>query len=878
MAFEDRKNLFEMLNCWECRDGVMFLVDGQVDIGLKIEVPPGLMQSTNSISNTVNQLRSALTNAIPTKARLRLVVESLPQDSTILEQQQTQITTINPLITTMLAKRQEIYRQLIEKEYAIVTSAYVILTFGEQRQRLSKNPIMSFFQQLQTRQKDPLASHATGHVTYTKSEFAEIMQRAKEYREKLKAFLSAVYSCENMNTDDMFGLMYRMLNPDHTGKVKPSYKPTWQNYSRSAALEHKSLRPPTLRMQVAKHNVENGRLNTGKIGNYYFGILSLAATPDETVATMVDQLLDTEGRCIYVLDIEHEAYQDTLTRLNSTARQFSATVQSSEGYVDRSQHVGLHQNNAAIEHMTMTGDHAFRVGCNIVFYDKDQRVLTERIDAALGRAVSVPGSPFRRLQEGILNPFLQTLPHNGLAIDATTLMVGYNATHFFPFNGQYKGSPTARSLYQTPEGNIVGHDYFDPRTKASNAVVVGGTGGGKTFFVQMSVSDALAQENTDIVLIDRGKSYLNFVQAFGGAFIDIKAGGTTSINPFDLPEGEHEPNEDKIAYLLTQLRAMLPTNDVEQVSIEDAILTSALIDLYKRKTKEYGDGNGGFIKQFQGAILSDFVKVLNNIEQVGSVSAKQEQIELASAMALRLQKWTGDTPYGRFIDKPTNVPTHNNRLVYYETSQLGDGELAQVGIIAIANLVYNLVDRDYSRQKIIIFDECWKLFDIPSAAGFIEDLYRRLRRYNAAVWSVTQGVEEFQSGNVSGVLNNTQIFYLLPVGDTNAQPAIDLLAMTEQAANTYKMLKQVDGKYSECLMIRELRSGKKEAGKFWIRPSKFDFSLFSTAAANIDMRQKYIKRYGSVEEAVMRMAYPEQYTDLPEKANNKLDPALGGRL
>ncbi len=180
-----------------------------------------------------------------------------------------------------------------------------------------------------------------------------------------------------------------------------------------------------------------------------------------------------------------------------------------------------------------------------------------------------------------------------------------------------------------------------------------------------------------------------------------------------------EKPEDKIAYLLTQLRAMLPTNDVEQVSIEDAILTSALIDLYKRKTKQYGDGNGGINKQFQGAILSDFVKVLNNIEQVGSVSAKQEQIELASAMALRLQKWTGDTPYGRFIDKPTNVPTHNNRLVYYETSQLGDGELAQVGIIAIANLVYSLVERDYSRQKIIIFDECWKLFDIPSAAGFI---------------------------------------------------------------------------------------------------------------------------------------------------------------
>ena len=125
---------------------------------------------------------------------------------------------------------------------------------------------------------------------------------------------------------------------------------------------------------------------------------------------------------------------------------------------------------------------------------------------------------------------------------------------------------------------------------------------------------------------------------------------------------------------------------------------------------------------------------------------------LARSLALRLQPWSGDTPFGNLLDRDSTV-FPDAPVLYFETSGLeAYPKLQNVATLLIAEAIWRRVKRTPERRKLIILDEFWTLLQIPKAASFIVELYRRFRRYNAAAYAVTQSLKDFTGEGAQGIL------------------------------------------------------------------------------------------------------------------------------
>jgi type IV secretory pathway VirB4 component len=142
---------------------------------------------------------------------------------------------------------------------------------------------------------------------------------------------------------------------------------------------------------------------------------------------------------------------------------------------------------------------------------------------------------------------------------------------------------------------------------------------------------------------------------------------------------------------------------------------------------------------------------------------------------------------------------------------------------------------DKALRKLIIFDEAWKYFNDAISAELIENLYRTARKFNAAVYSISQSPDDFlQSAASSSVLGNSYVKYILQLqkGHENLQK----FGLNEQEIETVKSLSSVRKKYSEVFLkfnqcSRVLR----------IQPSAADYGICTTDPDDEQTQNRLLK-------------------------------------
>ena len=207
---------------------------------------------------------------------------------------------------------------------------------------------------------------------------------------------------------------------------------------------------------------------------------------------------------------------------------------------------------------------------------------------------------------GLLTQFTALAPCSGLTNERVFLTLQENAADFFPLDAPWKGSSKPVSLMWNRWDGLTSVNPFDPKSGNWNGIVIGGSGSGKTFLMQTLLGDLL-RGNTDVMIVDRGYGYKHLVELFGGEIIPIEPGSSVSINPFDLPEGINTPDDQKKGFLMTVLRAMLPSEGGVTESLENAILSSAI-------SQTYAKALNGKVKNIR---LSTFADVLSDLAVIG---------------------------------------------------------------------------------------------------------------------------------------------------------------------------------------------------------------------------------------------------------------------
>ena len=275
-----------------------------------------------------------------------------------------------------------------------------------------------------------------------------------------------------------------------------------------------------------------------------------------------------------------------------------------------------------------------------------------------------------------------------------------------------------------------------------NAVYLGASGSGKSFFVKKEIVLNFLARDVDQIIIDVEQEYVYTVLKLGGQVIPIMPGGKYHINPLDIADLNYEFDEssmlfgevvdpilEKVSFIMKLLEVMLGRS-WGMDSIQKTLIDECLRDLYKPFMK---DG------KLYRAPANDETPTLNDMMEWFSGSKVPE----ARGLYYTLKRFAGDGSFNIFSEH-TNVEA-DNRLVAFDISQVGE-ELKLMAMTIIQDAMWGRLSRNrrISRYTYIYIDEI-HLYFAPgqeTSAQFIASLYKRARKYGGACTGITQNVSD----------------------------------------------------------------------------------------------------------------------------------------
>lgn len=153
---------------------------------------------------------------------------------------------------------------------------------------------------------------------------------------------------------------------------------------------------------------------------------------------------------------------------------------------------------------------------------------------------------FATLRYQQLDGLNTALPFGTRKINCFRTLTTESLAAFMPFNAQEMQHKKGTYYGQNAISNNM---IFINRNKLlnGNCIVLGVSGGGKSFFVKEDITSIfLSDENADILIIDPEREYHPLVKTLGGEVIEISANSENHINAMDM-NANYEDDKNPIA-------------------------------------------------------------------------------------------------------------------------------------------------------------------------------------------------------------------------------------------------------------------------------------------------------------------------------------------
>lgn len=818
-------NTLSLLPHLDIVDGIAILENGKAEVGVRVELPSVLFAtSEDKLEADWRSMRNLLHLALPMGSRARFYLEAVPDRGEALRWYREAINTPFKLAKEIAESRANFLERERARGRLLRWGAYLTVSA-------------------------PIARK--GQVTFTPEAFAEVRTGMAGLRQRLLEFVRAGgWEAYPMDSQEVFDLLWRWMNPALASSRAPRYYSLVENSEsivpgQIAAKISPHLHQRTARAQAAGSIIENYSDRFINVGGKLLDVVTLYTPPEESFMGMLSSVVQNlPGVHLYVVvEYQRESLEKLIASLQGDARKYMA-LSEGEGMRDFSAKAKLKEVEHSIDQITESGDQVYKSSVSILFGANDVEelaILRERVTSAMSafagaRPTYGSGLPFHQ--------FFHLAPFNGELSRHAFIALSTNGADFAPTSLPWRGMGQPTAIYRNRYNAITGINAFDQRAANWNGLVVAGSGSGKTFFMQSYLASLLSQGNAEVMIVDRGGGYIPLVEALAGKEVIIPIEpGTVSINPFDLPEGVTEPSQEKKAFVFSILRSMVPpAEDPEVGAIEDAILLAAIEQTYKRKTTTRKDPlTGEYRNAYEGATVSDFVGVLLRLDDIGGRAATQRDKQVAANLATRFQVWTGDSPLGSLVDRPTNIRT-DYPVIYFETTGLDRYPVLQgPGLLLLADIIWRRAEKDPNLRKLVVMDEVWAMLKIPSARSLIVELYRRARRYNTAIYSVSQSIEDF--AEVRGIIQNTTYFFLGKLPRSEHEAVKRLLGTPDSVQEMLASLQMIRGKYSEWVSYTML-GGRGEGEVIRVEASPMEYWIYTTNPQDMAMRARIMNERG----------------------------------
>lgn len=330
-----------------------------------------------------------------------------------------------------------------------------------------------------------------------------------------------------------------------------------------------------------------------------------------------------------------------------------------------------------------------------------------------------------------------------LTTESASLFIPYSAQELNHAGGLYYGL------------NAVSHNLilFDrTKSKNSNGIILGTPGSGKSFSAKREIMSVLLSTDSDVYIIDPEGEYTPLAKVLGGEVIKIAAGTKVYVNPLDMDldyADDKDPVTLKADFICSLCETILGGRyglSVTQHSIIDRCVRRVYQPYleYMRNHPELGTCDKAHtptLKHLYNEILA------------------QEEGE-ARTIALALERFvTGSLD---MFAHRTNVDT-SNRFIVYDIKDIGNG-LKELGLQVCLNDIWNKTIANKKRHKRTWFyiDEFYLLTQTESSALFLQQIFKRARKWGGVPTGITQNVEDLLiSPQARSILSNCDFVMML---------------------------------------------------------------------------------------------------------------------
>jgi hypothetical protein len=373
-----------------------------------------------------------------------------------------------------------------------------------------------------------------------------------------------------------------------------------------------------------------------------------------------------------------------------------------------------------------------------------------------------------------------------------------NAADLLPLFEPWHGSRGADTLFTTPLGTTLRFALFDASMgNAFHGLMCADTGAGKSLTAGALVTDAFIA-GKDAILVDNGGSWARLVRLLGGTHLDVTL--NTALNPF-LPYRDMVDREELGRTGVEQLDNTLIQEVVSflEVCVEDREFPSFTVP-------EQNLVGQGVTSAYQALrtrpaerpLMGAFQEALRRLSTRAGLHP--EDRALAARLVRRLDLFCHGT-YARFLNRPSELRL-DGRLLAFEMGAVGkDALLKRIAFAAVMGAVTARAARRRNKTVCAIDEAHDYLGDSAAADAFLGKAYAKMRKFDVAMWAISQKFEDFQRSRAAATIIGNSFLKLFLWHSSGWEVVRDALGWPESVYREFRALERVPFRYTDFLLL-----------------------------------------------------------------------------
>jgi conjugal transfer ATP-binding protein TraC len=792
-------SLANRLELWGFEKGVMVFKDFSLGCGFEIPTIDVSCESDDSINTLKNRIRQFL-NGLPSGLSIQFMQEiTAGNDEIINAHGKFAKEDLTEFQKEIVEARLQKFLDLDNNGELPKQTLYVFIRKKFETMPVRSESVLKFWKKTDKNLKE----------THLKSE----IQKFERVIENVTAQFSTLeIKAQRLSESETFRLLYSQWNPDRP-------------------VVESQITGDDIRDQVVLTDAVIG-IDNFSLGSVYHKVISLKMLPENTFASMSQVLraLPFESRLFFSVEVLD--HQKEISALQTQRRMAYAAAIGKKGVSDLESQAKLRDLEGILEEMIQGSEHVFKVALQIVLRSPDLDILDSQISDTLTQIREMNGA------EGMVETvfafdLFQTVALPQVKAKERTIKVNTNVvSDLLPLYGNWRGHEVPKVLLRTKEGGLLPFDPFAKQLGNSNMIVSGGSGAGKSYFANSLISQMM-KEKPKVFILDIGASYKRTCENLDGQYIELGIKSDLSINPFEMSLEEKMDSErmdQKIKFLVTVVELM---------------------------TKEPGKLALGRLER---AELEKLIKVTLDEEASPRLSDLMGRLLVHGDVEIKrlgriLSLWCGDSPFGKFVDRPTTVRMDRDVVCFDLKNLDSHPDLQSICLFLITDLIWREIQKDRTLMKFTIFDECWRLLQDDSASLFIGDVFRTFRKYNASAIAISQTMDDFVKSKIAAaIMPNSSLKWILRQKGANQENLKTALALNPREMELISSLESKKGHFSEAFLMAE---DKRQVVR--VDSTPLEYWLFTSDPADISYMNELKKKNPSLTERdIIRIAAKER--------------------